>query len=127
MLNVKGKHIEVTRGNILPLLVDALDESGRLYQFKEDDVLRFTIMQAKNVDNVFLQKDFTIDEVATQKEIVITADEMKIGELKSKPVIYWYEIELNPDTPNTQTIVGYTKDEGPATLTLTPEGGDKVD
>ena len=128
MLNVKGKNIEITRGNILPLIVDALNEvDGSLYQFKSDDVLRFKIFQAKNVDNVFLQKDFTIGEITTQKEIVLTADEMKIGELKSKPVKYWYEIELNPDTPNTQTIIGYTVDEGPAILTILPEGGDKVD
>lgn len=127
MLDVKNERtIETTRGDILPLIVDALDEiSGGMYQFKADDILRFKIMEAKNVKNVLLQKDFKVGEITTQKEIVLTAEEMKIGEISSKPIKYWYEIELNPDTSYTQTIVGYTVDEGPALITILPEGGDK--
>ena len=125
MLIVDGKHIQITRGNILPLLVSALNKDGSEYEFKPDDVIRFKIMQAKNVNNVLLEKDFTVTETSKEIEITITANEMKIGDLSSKSIDYWYEIELNPDTDDTQTIVGYTKKEGAAILTITPEGGDK--
>ena len=74
------------------------------------------------------EKDFKINEALIEVLIELTADEMKIGELIDKPRDYWYEIELNPDTPKTQTIIGYEKKEGidyPAIMTLLPEGGDK--
>lgn len=125
MLEINGKHIDITRGNILPLTIDALNEDKTQYEFKVGDVLRFTVMEAKNVDNVLLQKDFKVTETSIEQEITLTADEMKIGELTNKPAKYWYEVELNPDTDRTQTIIGYTKEEGPAILTILPEGGDK--
>lgn len=127
MLEVNGKNIDITRGNILPLIIDALNEDETNYEFKPGDILRFTIMEAKNVENILLQKDFKVTEASIEQEITLTADEMKIGELSSKPIKYWYEVELNPDTKYTQTIIGYTKDEGAAILTILPEGGDKND
>lgn len=129
MLNVVDeRNIETTRGDILPLTVVALDENKQKeYEFKTGDVLRFKITKAKDMKAVLLQKDFEILEPTFEKEIVIEADEMKIGSISSKAVDYWYEIELNPDTKYTRTIIGYSKEEGPALLTLLPEGGDKVD
>lgn len=127
MLEINGKNIDITRGNILPLTIDALNEDESKYEFKVDDIIRFTIMEAKNVNNILLQKDFKVKEASTEQEITLTAEEMKIGELVNKPIKYWYEIEVNPDTDYTQTIIGYTKEEGAAVLTILPEGGDKVD
>lgn len=127
MLEINGKNIDITRGNILPLTIDALNEDKSKYEFKVDDIIRFTIMEAKNVNNILLQKDFKVEEASTEQEITLTAEEMKIGELVNKPIKYWYEIEVNPDTDYTQTIIGYTKEEGAAVLTILPEGGDKVD
>ena len=43
----------------------------------------------------------------------------------NKPKKYWYEVELNPGTPKTQTIIGYTIEQGPKTITLLPESGEK--
>ena len=128
MLEIEGKTIKLTRGNILPLTIDADNIiDGDKYNFKVGEVLRFKVMEAKNVNNVYLEKDFIIEEETTEKDIVLTADEMKIGELENKPIKYWYEIELNPDTEYTQTIIGYDKEEGPALLIILPEGGDKND
>lgn len=128
MLNIENeRNIEITRGNILPLTITALNKDGTEYEFKIGDVIRFKIMKVKNVNEIYLEKDFIVTEESTEQEITITANEMKIGELENKPIDYWYEIELNPDTDGTQTIIGYTKEEGPAILTITPEGGDKVD
>lgn len=126
MLDIKGKHIDITRGNILPLTIDTKNkEEDSLYEFQVGDIIRFTIMESGNVKNILLQKDFTITEPTTEAEIVITANEMKIGEVSSEAVKYWYEVELAPDTDYTQTIIGYDLEEGAAILTLLPEGGDK--
>lgn len=51
------------------------------------------------------------------------SEETRIGEVISKPTIYWYDVELNPDSPEAQTIIGYTVEDGPKTITLTPESG----
>lgn len=123
---IDNRNIQITRGNVLTLTVIAENE-GTQYEFLKDDIIRFKIMEAKNVETVLLEKNFIIEEDMFEKDIEMTAEEMKIGELISKPKDYWYEVELNPDTPYTKTIIGYDKDLGPALLTLLPEGGDKVD
>lgn len=130
MLEINGKTIEVTRGNMLPITVTAgnnIDEND--YQFQVGDVIRFKIFDKNNVNKVYLEKDFKIDEATTEKTIIMTANEMKIGELKNKAVEYWWELELNPDTDNTHTIVGYELDEegkpDPAIIKILPEGGDR--
>lgn len=126
MVEIEGKNISITRGDMLALVVSIdNEENEEKDEFQIDDIIRFKIMQKDKVENVILEKDFKIEEVSTEKEIVITSSEMKIGELKSKPVDYWYEIELNPDTEKTNTIVGYSKIDGPAILTILPEGGNK--
>lgn len=126
MLDIKGKNIDITRGNILPLTIDTKkNEEDEPYEFQVGDIVRFTIMENGNVKNIFLQKDFEVTEPTTELEIVITANEMKIGEISSEAVKYWYEVELAPDTDYTQTIIGYDLEEGAAILTLLPEGGDK--
>ena len=130
MLEIIDKNIRITRGNMLPITVSAdNDIDGNDYEFQVGDVIRFQIFDSKDVNNVYFKKDFKVTEKATEKMIVITAEEMKIGELKNKSVDYWYEIELNPDTENTITIVGYELDENnkpdPAIITILPEAGEK--
>lgn len=125
MLKIKGKNIEITRGNVLPIKVTAGDDATKSdYEFKVDDVIRFKIFDKENVNNVHLQKDFIIEEACTETTIVMTAKEMKIGELTNKTQEYWWEIDLNPDTDYEQTIVGYEKNSE-ATISILPEGGDK--
>lgn len=126
MLKIEGKNIQVTRGNYMAITVTATNPvDGTAYIFQLEDVIRIKIFERKNVDNVFLEKDFKINEPSEEVTIELTADEMKIGELIDKSKKYWYEIELNPDTPKTQTIIGYDEETGEAIMTLLPEGGDK--
>ena len=124
MIKINGKKIGIVRGDYLPLTVTTKNADGSDYIFQLDDVLRFKVFERKNVDNVFLEKDFKVSEASTEVLIELTSDEMKIGELIDKPKEYWYEIELNPDKPKAQTIVGYEEETGPAILRLLPEGGD---
>jgi hypothetical protein len=67
-----------------------------------------------------------VTEECESVQIILTSEEMRIGDIINKPVDYWYEVELNPDTPYTVTILGYTKEKGPKILSLTPEGGDNI-
>ena len=48
-----------------------------------------------------------------------------LANIINKPVDYWYEVELNPDTSSAITILGYKKKTGPRILSLTPEGGNR--
>lgn len=127
MLEIKDKNIQITRGNYLPLTVPLTNADGTAFTCQIGDIVRFKVFEKKNVENVLLEKDFTIQEECQELNLELTADDMKIGELIDKPTDYWYEIELYPDTPKTQTVVGYDKKTGPAILTLLPEGGDGND
>lgn len=126
MLEIVDRNIRITRGDMLPITVSAdNDTNGNDYEFQVGDVIRFKIFDGKDNRKVYLQKDFKVEETSTEKSIEMTAEEMKIGEMKSKPIDYWYEIEVNPETDKTMTIEGYRKDEGPAVITILPEGGNK--
>ena len=131
MLKIEGKNIEITRGNMLPITVTAGDDlKDNEYEFQVGNVIRFKIFDSKDVNKIYLQKDFKIEEIATEKTIIMTAGEMKIGELSNKAATYWWEIDLNPDTDEEQTIVGCelneTGDLDPAIITILPEGGIKA-
>lgn len=119
-------NIETNRGSMLTLNIKTQNKTdGTPYIFKLGDVIRFRIMEKGKCENVVLQKDVQVSEEGENVPLTIPSEEMKIGSIISKPVEYWYEVELNPDTSSAVTILGYTKAGGARILTLTPEGGDK--
>lgn len=119
------KNIEVTRGDVLPLTISTLNEDRKTnYVFQKDDVVRIKVFKARDCGCVEIQKEVKVEEPTEEVEITLTREETKIGDLIKKPVDYWYEVELNPDT-YPQTIIGYEKDKGAKLFTLLPEGGDK--
>jgi hypothetical protein len=118
------KNIEVTRGDVLPLTISTLNEDKSKYVFQKDDVVRIKVFKARDCGCVEIQKEVKVEEPTEEVEITLTREETKIGDLIKKPVDYWYEVELNPDT-YPQTIIGYEKDKGAKLFTLLPEGGDK--
>ena len=113
--------IYVTRGDIVFFNVYALD-NGQIYSFKPGDMVRFKVYGKKDAGRVVLQKNFPVTEARGYVAIYLNEDDTKIGEVISKPVDYWYEVELNPDT-EPQTIIGYDED-GAKIFKLFPEGGD---
>lgn len=115
--------IYVTRGDVGYFSVTA-DNNGKYYRFQKGDVLRIKVTKKKDCSSVVLQKDFVVTEETEQVNILLTEEETKIGDVISKPVDYWYEIELNPYT-NPQTIIGYD-DDGAKIFKLFPEGKDLV-
>lgn len=113
--------IYATRGDIVFFNVSAKDHD-QTYIFQAGDVVRIKVFAKKNADNVVLQKDFPVIEATEKVEILLTEEDTKIGEVISKPIDYWYEVELNPIT-NPQTIIGYD-DDGAKIFKLYPEGAD---
>lgn len=115
--------IYVTRGDAVLLDVKAKDKDGNEYTFVPGDLVRFKVCKKKNTSVVVLQKDFPITAETKSVQVFLSKDETKIGTTISKPVDYWYEVELNP-LSDPQTIIGYDED-GAKVFKLFPEGADK--
>lgn len=113
--------IYLTRGDTLFFNVTAKDH-GNPYTFKPGDVIRISVTAKKDVTDVYIQKDFLVNEACRSVFIFLEGRETKIGEKINKYKDYWYEIVLNPDTIP-QTIIG-NNDEGPKILRLFPEADD---
>ena len=112
--------INVTRGDAITIAVGA-DFNGEPYEFKPDDVVRLKVFTKKDCADVVLKKDAEVTEATEEVEIFLKSEDLKIGDVISKPVDYWYEVVLNPDT-KPQTIIGYDGD-GAKVFRLYPEGG----
>lgn len=123
MFKIENKQIHLTRGDIANIGVSTKNEDGTDYEFKAGDVVRFTVFKKKDCNCVVLNKDVTLDAASTEVEIYLTGSDTKIEGLISKPVDYWYEVVLNPET-NPQTIIGYDLD-GAKVLTLYPEASEE--
>ena len=110
-----------TRGDVVFFYVGA-EDNGEEYTFQPGDVLRLKIYGKKDAENVILQRDFAVTEECTAVEIYLSRDDMKLGDVISKPVEYWYSVTLNDDTIP-QTIIGYDEN-GAKIFKLFPEGAD---
>lgn len=122
MFKIENKQIHLTRGDIANIGVGIKNEDGTDYEFKNGDTVRFTVFKKKDCNCVVLNKDVEVSAAATEVEIKLTEEDTKIEGIISKPVDYWYEVVLNPET-EPQTIIGYDPD-GAKVLTLYPEASD---
>lgn len=113
-------NIYVTRGDVVSLTITANDGSAK-YVFPVGTVIRLTVFEKKNCASVVMSKDVTVTEESERVTMTLSEKDTRIGEVISKPVDYWYEVELNPDTAS-QTIIGYDED-GAKLFRLYPEGG----
>ena len=114
--------VYVTRGDIGSLKVGIKVSEDTEYVFKSGDMVRLTVYERKHPERVVLRKDVDVTSDTSTVVITLGRDDTKIGDLISKPVDYWYEVELNPDTVP-QTFIGYDVD-GPKIFRLFPEGAD---
>ncbi|MBO5887483.1 MAG: hypothetical protein J6Q60_05630 [Bacteroidaceae bacterium] len=116
--------IHATRGDIGSFEVGIKVSESADYVFKNGDIVRFTVYERKRPDRVVLMKKVHVDSETVSVVVSLSREDTKIGDLIDKPVDYWYEVELNPDTAP-QTFIGYDKD-GPKIFTLFPEGADEL-
>ena len=117
----KDKSIHLNRGDIGVIEVGA--KNGKeSHTFSEGDVIRLSVSEKNNYDNVVLRKDVVAEGGEETVDISLSSTDIRIGDIINAPVDYWYEIELNPDTAP-QTIVGHD-DKGAKIFRLYPESGD---
>lgn len=124
MFKIENKRMHLTRGDVALIEVKAKNNDGSDYAFKKGDVVRISVFKCKDCGCVEIIKDVTVDEPKTSVDIFLSSEDTTIGDLINKPVKYWYEITLNPDTDE-QTIIGYD-DEGPKEFILYPEAKEPV-
>ena len=116
--------IYVTRGDAVLFGVEAKKyKTDEPYTFMPGDLVRIKVYKKKKASEVVLEKDFPITDATQKVQIALTSEDTKIGDVISKPVVYWYEVELNP-LSDPQTIIGYDED-GAKVFMLFPEGADK--
>ena len=123
MFKIEGTTIHLTRGDIALFGIKAKQKDNTDYIFKKDDVVRLNVFKSRDCSQIEIKKDVKIEAETDEVELSITSNETKIGSIINRPVTYWYEIIVNPDT-NSQTIIGYD-DSGAKEFILYPEGGDK--
>lgn len=116
--------IHITRGDIGIIEVSADKNESELYTFVPGDIVRFKVYPKKRHEDVVLVKDVLIETETQVVEFILERSDTKLGEIINKPAVYWYEVELNPDT-SPQTFIGYD-DIGPKLFILYPEGGDET-
>lgn len=67
-------------------------------KFNPDDEIKFSIVTEGEYGDVVFQKKFIVPEECTEFFLTFTNEEMRIGDIISDKVTYYYEIELNNDT-----------------------------
>ena len=116
--------IHITRGDVASIVISATLQDGSLYKFALNDVVRFKVFDKNGCDTIHIQKDVEVLRSFTEVVVRLTKEDTKLGDVINRPVEYWYEVELNPDT-EPQTIIGYDEN-GPKTFKVYPEGSDRV-
>ena len=114
--------VHVTRGDVGVIAVSIPTSEDTNYIFETGDVIRFRVFKKGCCNEIVLEKDVIVDGETEFVDIVFTSIDTKVGPLINKPVDYWYEVELNPET-SPQTIIGYDR-TGPKVFRLYPEGDD---
>lgn len=110
--------IECTRGDMAVFSVGA-NIDNMPYTFLDGQTVRFSVFEKKNCSNVVLQKDVMVRGDRETVQILLEGEDTRIGEVISKPVDYWYEVELTPET-SPRTIIGYDEN-GAKVFRLYPE------
>jgi hypothetical protein len=124
MFNIDSNNvISITRGDVASISI-TVNNNGEEHTFIPGDIVRFKVFKKNDCNSVFILKDIEITEEGTICNIPLEKSDTKIGDMINKPVDYWYEIELNPET-HPQTIIGYDAN-GPKIFRLYPEGGDSI-
>ena len=122
VVNTDGS-IHATRGDIGSFEVSAKVSETTFYVFKRGDIVRLNVHERNHPDRVVLLKEVEVNSETESVIISLSREDTKIGDLINKPVDYWYEVELNPET-TPQTFIGFDND-GPKIFRLFPEGADK--
>lgn len=109
------KSIHITRGDRGTIKLTAKNGS-----FSIGDKVKISIVEKKDYSNVVFQKEYTVTEEGNVFNLTLSESDTRIGEVISKPVTYWYEIEYNGN----QTPISYDEDKAKQFI-LYPEAPNK--
>lgn len=128
-INPITKEIKITRGDYAAIDITSQNDVGSDYVFKVGDIVRISVFEKGKCNNVVLKKDVEVTNETKTVPMILEKEDTTIGEPISKSKVYWYEIELNPDT-KPQTIIGTDYDEEeekdvPKIFRLLPESSDE--
>lgn len=119
-INDETKLIEITRGDIGGINLSVVD-----YTFKANDTIQLNIYNARRMNRLpVFTKEWVVTEPTETFNIQLSSQDTKFGEMKSRPIDYWYEIQLNGN----QTIIGFDDEKnedskkGEKIFRLYPEG-----
>lgn len=124
MIKVEDTTIYCTRGDNGNTLNNNLefsfnDVDGNPVLFQPGQKVIFKVFNPKDVTNVVINKEVSIEEECSTVTIPLSSDDTSIGQYINKPVKYNYEISID----GTGTIIGYDED-GAKLFILLPEGGE---
>lgn len=92
------KNIEINRGDAGTIKLTNNDGN-----FSVGDLIKFSVVEKGNYKNVVLQKEIEIESASSIAYITLNPNDTRIGDVISKAMTYWYEIEYNGN----QTLIGY--------------------
>ena len=112
--------IELSRGDSATInLTIPLDDDNN-YEFDVGDIIKLRVYEKNGyTKEPVLEKDFEVDEATEQVNIVLNEEDTLFAPESNKALTYWYDISLN----ETQTIVGYSSENGPKLFIITPAKG----
>ena len=112
--------IELSRGDSATInLTIPLDDDNN-YEFEIGDIIKLRVYEKNGyTKEPVLEKDFEVDETTEQVNIVLDEEDTLFAPESNKAQTYWYDISLN----ETQTIVGYSSENGPKLFIITPAKG----
>ena len=119
-IDSETKMIEINRGDKGAINFTSTNADGTPYEFQIGDVITFGVYVKSHLESsAVILKNITVDEATEEVVIELTSEDTKLGDIKSKYVDYWYEIQLNHE----DTIIGYD-DDGAKKFRVYPEGSD---
>lgn len=117
--------ISMTRGDVANIAVKANSDDGSPYTFQPGDIVCLRIMEKNKCEVVLVRKEVAVTESTQSVNVTMEPADTKFCPVTNKPLDYWYEVELNPDTAP-QTIIGFDE-SGAKIFRLYPEGSDELD
>lgn len=114
------KTIEISRGDSATIELTIPLSTTDNYEFEVGDIIKLRVYEKNGYNKEpVLEKDFEVDEATEKVNIVLSEEDTMFAPILNKAQTYWYDISLN----ETQTIVGYTEEDGPKLFIVTPAKG----
>lgn len=115
MLKIENKEIHINRGDRATIRLKRKDE-----QFKIGDLVKFSIVDKRDYNNVYFQKEYQIQEDNEYVDIFLLEDDTRFLEIKKGFLECRYEIEYN----GVVTLLG-ASDNDDNVIKIYAEAGDK--